>query len=287
MPGNEAFAENLSRACDLPVRACEFHRFPDGETYVRVPGEIEAGNAVIVCTLDRPDQKILPLYFLARHLHAASGRRLGLVAPYLAYMRQDRQFKPGEVVTSEQFAALLSGLFDWLVTVDPHLHRHAALADIYSTDAQALHAAPIISQWIRENVRDPLLIGPDAESEQWVSAIANEIGAPAVVLNKTRRGDRDVEVALPDLTRWSRKTPVLLDDIVSTARTMIEAVEKMARQDLPKPVCIGVHAVFAEDAFRALRAAGPAQVVTCNTIQHETNAIDVVPLISDSVRARL
>jgi ribose-phosphate pyrophosphokinase len=152
----------LAQAVGAEIAEIEHRRFPDGETYLRYRTSPEGQRVILLCTLDRPDAKILPLIFAActaRELGAAS---LGLVCPYLAYMRQDRRFLPGEAVTSTHFAALLSSACDWLVTVDPHLHRRGSLSDIYSVPAIAVHAAPLISAWIRENVERPLLIGPDA-----------------------------------------------------------------------------------------------------------------------------
>ena len=122
-----------------------------------------------------------------------------LVAPYLAYMRQDTRFNPGEAVTSEYFARLLSGAIDRLITIDPHLHRRNSMQEIYSVPCDVLHAAGVISAWIRENIPQALLIGPDSESEQWVSEVARNAGAPSIVLEKIRHGDRDVEVSVIDV----------------------------------------------------------------------------------------
>ena len=139
---------------------------------------------MLVCTLDRPDDKFLPLVFAAAAARDLGAHGSALSAPYLAYMRQDRRFQPGEAVTSTYFAKLLSSQIDWLVTVDPHLHRRGSLAEIYSIPTQVMHAAPLISDWIRSEVKMPLLIGPDSESEQWVAAVARDAGAPHVVLQK-------------------------------------------------------------------------------------------------------
>jgi ribose-phosphate pyrophosphokinase len=134
-------------------------------------------------------------------------------------------------------------------------------------------------------VKAPLLVGPDAESEQWVRAVAADAGAPYRVLTKVRRGDTDVDVSLPDIAGVAERTPVLVDDIISTGATMAAAVRHLRRQGLPPPICLGVHAVFATGSYDALRAAGAAQIVTTNTIAHETNAIDVLPLLVPSVMA--
>ena len=209
---------------------------------------------------------------------------VGLVSPYLAYMRQDRRFQPGEAVTSAYFAKLLSGQIDWLVTVDPHLHRRGSLAEIYSVPTHVMHAAALISEWIRAQVKMPLLIGPDSESEQWVATVARDAGIPYVVLQKERHGDRDVEVSVPDVARWRSHTPVLIDDIVSTGRTMIETIGHLKREGMLPPVCVAVHGVFAGTAFGDLVAAGAGKVATTNTVAHETNSIDVTALLAAGLR---
>ena len=190
-------------------------------------------------------------------------------------------------MTSSAFARLLSGFLDWLVTIDPHLHRRSRLEEIYSIPCSVLHAAPAISAWIREHVDRPLIVGPDAESLQWVEAIANAADAPHIVLRKQRRGDRDVEVSVPDVDRWKGHTPVLADDIISTARTMIETVRHLRRTQLAPPICIGVHAVFAGDAYDALQDAGAARIITCDAIAHPSNGIRLGGLLGCSVRSML
>ena len=282
LPGNERFAAALAPLLRAEVGVLTVRRFPDGESYVRLETPVAGRDVVLVCTLDRPDDKVLPLAFVSAAAAELGARRRGLVAPYLAYMRQDRRFREGEGVTSAYFARMLSSEVDWLVTVDPHLHRRSTLGEIYSIPNRVVHAAPLVSAWIRTHVDRPLLVGPDAESEQWVSAVAEGASAPHVVLEKVRRGDRDVEVSVPDVERWRDHTPVLVDDIISTARTMIETVGHLRRAGMAPPVCVGVHGVFAEGAEAALRDAGAARVITSDTIPHPTNAIDVAPLVAEA-----
>lgn len=284
LPGNESLAAGLAKTLNAEVGTVAIRRFPDGETYLRYETPVSGRSLVLVCPLDRPDDKFLPLAFAAAAARDLGATRVGLVAPYLAYMRQDRRFQPGEAVTSGYFAKLLSSQIDWLVTVDPHLHRRGSLAEIYSVPTQVMHAAPLISDWIRHEVRMPLLIGPDSESEQWVAAVARDADAPHVILEKTRHGDRDVDVAVPDVARWRDHTPVLVDDILSTGRTMIETISHLRRQGMRPPVCVAVHGIFAGDAFEALMATGAGKVVTTNTISHPTNAIDVTRLVAEGLR---
>lgn len=284
LPGNEALAASLSIEIGGERGDAEIRRFPDGETYVRLDSPVAGQEIVLICTLDRPDAKLLPLLFLARLAKELGAARVGLVAPYLSYMRQDRRFKPGEAVTSAYFAEIISRSVDWMVTIDPHLHRRSSLKEIYAIPARALGAAPLVSAWIRDRIKQPLLIGPDEESGQWVAAVAVAAGAPYVVLEKERRGDRDVKVSVPEVDRWRSHTPVLLDDIISTGRTMIETAHHLRAAGMAPPVCVGIHGVFAANALAEMHTAGIADIVTCNTIPHETNRIDVAPLLAPTIR---
>lgn len=275
MPGNETLAERLGKLLGWDAGAIAVRRFPDGESCLRLLTAVQGREVALVCTLDRPDDKLLPLYFAASIARELGARRIGLIIPYLAYMRQDARFHEGEGITSAHFARLVSGMADWLLTVDPHLHRHHTLRAIYSIRTAVVHAAPAIAQWIARNVPRPLVIGPDAESEQWASEVAKGAGCPYTVLQKTRHGDREVEVSVPDSAQWQGRTPVLVDDIVSTARTMIAATTHLHAAGLTAPVCIAVHPVFAGDACAALQAAGVERIVSCNTIAHPSNQIDL------------
>lgn len=261
----------------------ELRRFPDGELYVRLEGEL--GDDVVIVGNASGDN-FLRLAFLAGTARDLGATRVGLVAPYLAYMRQDSRFKPGEGVTARYFAQLVSGTIDWLVTVDPHLHRLDSLAGVYTIPTTIARAAPAIAQWIMGAVSHPVLVGPDAESVQWVQAVAERCGAPFVILEKTRRGDRDVSITAPDRA-WNGHTPVVIDDIVSTGRTMIEATRQLRAAGSAPPMCVAIHAVFADALNEALIDAGARGIVTCDTISHATNQICVAEPLAAAVRERL
>lgn len=283
MPGNDLFARLLRAAWPGDVGALAVRRFPDGESLVRLetpPGE---RDVALVCTLHEPDGQLVPLLFAAATARELGARSVGLVAPYLAYMRQDRRFQPGESRSAAHFARLLSQHFDWLVTVDPHLHRYHALDEIYDLPSATVHTAPLLARWIASHVPRPLIVGPDAESRQWVAAIAESAGLPWRVLEKVRSGDRQVEIRVPE-PGGSDRTPVLADDIISSGTTLAEVIGQLRAQGSRKPVCVAVHAVFAEWAYWLLLDAGAGQIVTTNTILHASNAIDVSAAVAQECR---
>lgn len=285
MPGNEAFSAALARAGGGELGRLETRRFPDGERYLRILSDVAGRPVDIVCTLANPDPDFLTLVFAADAARDLGAVEVNLVAPYLAYMRQDRRFQPGEAVTSRTFARVVSASFDRLITVDPHLHRYKALSDLYTLDTQVLHAAPLLADWIAREVKQPLIIGPDEESEQWVSAVAEWAGAPHVVLRKIRHGDRDVEIAIPDLSRFQDRLPVLIDDIASSGRTLVEAAAQLPQQGLRRPVCVVVHGVFAGESYAQLSAVAE-RIISTDSVPHPSNAISLAPLVTQAMEHR-
>ena len=274
MPGNSKLAEELRSSFRCQIVTPQLHRFPDDEVRVTLVGDFVGRDVQVLCSLDRPDDKILPIVFIAELARELGARRVGLIAPYLAYMRQDIRFNPGEAISSRPFARLLSQTFDWLLTVDPHLHRYKSLCEIYSIRTHAVHAAPALARWISANVPAPVLIGPDGESAQWVSEVAGDCAAPYTVMRKVRRGDRTVDVEFADTSKLSGRIPVLVDDIISSGQTMLSAISALRQRSSATPLCLAVHGVFSVNAYDELLRSG-ARVLSTNTIDHPSNVVSL------------
>jgi ribose-phosphate pyrophosphokinase len=283
-PGAQDCAQRIAHRLEARLVAVEHRRFPDAESLVRVLGEVRGLECTVVARLRDPDPQLPGLFFLADALRDLGAAGVGLAAPYLPYMRQDMRFRPGEAIASRSLAAWMSERFDWLVTVDPHLHRIPSLDRIFSIPTAVVPSAAAIAMWVHSHVRRPHIVGPDEESAQWVRDVAGLAGCGFTVLKKTRLGDRQVDIEMPDLSALQGCTPVLVDDIISSGRTLAEVVRRLRSAGLQAPACVAVHALFAEGAEQVLREAGAASVVSCNTLVHPTNAIDVTAAIAEALR---
>lgn len=283
--GHEAMADAIAVRSSAERGRMQTRRFPDGECYLRFETDVADRDVVFVANLARPDDHIAALIFAAATAKELGARRVGLVTPYLPYMRQDRRFHPGEAVTSCLFARLVSSQFDWLVTVDPHLHRHASLAELYTIPAVTVSATPLVAEWIKAHVDDPLLLGPDGESEQWVSAVAALTGAPWAVSHKTRHGDRDVTVTLPDIAQWRGRTVVILDDIIASGNTMMATLVQARKAGYANALCMAIHGIFCDDSYSALSRAGARRIVSTDSVPHESSAIGLASVLADAVVA--
>ena len=280
-------ALRLASACALPTLAVARHRFPDEELKLLL--DLPAGTQTLVVyrSLDRPNEKLVELLLLARHARRAGVPRLVLVAPYLGYMRQDIAFQPGEVVSQTIVGKFLAELFDAVITVDPHLHRISRLDEaIPLQDAIALSAAGSLAERVASERDHPLLVGPDAESRQWVESAATVRQLDHAVCSKQRHGDRDVVITLPDVAVAGRAV-VLLDDVASSGRTLAGAARLLLQAGASSVDVAVTHALFAGDALAVMESAGIGTVWSTDCIQHPSNAVSMAPLLATALNPLL
>jgi ribose-phosphate pyrophosphokinase len=274
-----ASAERIAQAAGIALAQVERHRFPDGELKLRLPPTLPK-QVVLLRTLDHPNEKLVELLLVSRTARLLGAQHLTLVAPYLAYMRQDIAFNPGEVVSQRVVGSFLATLFDAVITVDPHLHRVATLEEAVPVPrAVVLSGAPLLADWIADHVDKPLLVGPDEESAQWIAQAADRHQCDFAVCRKIRHGDRNVEVALPDV-KVSGRNVVLLDDVASSGHTLAVATRLLLAAGAARVDVAITHALFADDALDLIQTAGVSEVWSTDCIPHSTNAVSMAPAIA-------
>ncbi|MGR2737833.1 ribose-phosphate diphosphokinase [Billgrantia sp. Q4P2] len=276
-------ARRLASAAAIEAHRIACHRFPDEELCLRLPDMALPDCLVIYRSLDRPNDKLVELMLLSRHAREQGVGRLVLVAPYLAYMRQDIAFNPGELVSQRLVGGFLAELFDAVITVDPHLHRIERLEQaVPLRHAVTLSAAPRLAEEIVTRRGDALLLGPDSESQQWVESAARIAGLEYGTCIKKRHGDRDVEIALPDLVIAGRRV-VLLDDVASSGRTLAQAAERVLAAGAASVDVAVTHALFVGDALGVIRQAGVGEVWSTDTIGHESNTVFMASVLAEAL----
>lgn len=276
-------AQNLANALQVGYREIRRHVFPDGESLIQVPVELPQ-HVVLIRSLNQPNDKLIELLFSVSALRQHGAKRVTLVAPYLCYMRQDTENQPGEAVSQRVIGQLLADHFDDVITVDPHLHRVQRLDQaIPIRNAQAVSASAIIGRFVASRYTSEILLGPDSESEQWVREIATRIGFSYAVATKIRSGDQLVEVSIPQRD-YTAQSIILIDDMVSTGRTLAQASSKLLQAGARQVDAIITHPLFCSDAEQCMRQSGVTHIWSTDSITHPTNAIALTDLLASAVK---
>jgi len=279
---SQDLAKRVARKIKAPYAALIVKHFPDKETYLRLPKEVKGKEVILIGSMHpNPDLIMIETIFAARTAKELGAKKVTIVAPYLAYMRQDKRFHPRECKSNSIMAALMT-CGDKIITIDPHLHRINSLSDIFTIPAKRLSANDAIAKYIKKNIKDEVIVGPDIESYQWAKAIADKINVHATVLRKKRYTSRHVRIVVKKGTDFKGKNVVIVDDIISTGQTMIEPIKQIKRMGAKKIYCIGFHGLFVEGALKKLRKLG-VRVLTTNTIVNPVSKIDMSDTIAKAL----
>lgn len=275
-----ALAEQLS----CPYREIEVRRFPDGEALVKIPTPLP--DRIIICrSLNHPDEKLIEVLLAAKTAREHGVEFISLVAPFLCYMRQDKSFQPGEAVSQSIIGKLIAQMVDEVITVDAHLHRVTHLNDaVPCARAVNLSSTPFMARFLRQNVNNPLLVGPDRESEQWVAALARTIKIDWIVCDKQRLGDRRVHVALPHNTDVSNRCAVIIDDMVATGHTIAETAKTLRAAGASTIHCMVTHPLFVDGADQLLTESGITNIWSSDSVTHQSNVIELAPLLAQAFK---
>lgn len=277
-------AAELAMDCRIPVYPIDVHRFPDGESLVRVHGT--ASMALLFRSLDDPNPKLIELLLAASALRDRGAAQVILVAPYLAYMRQDTAFHDGEAVSQQVIGQLLATWFDGMVTVDPHLHRIASLGEVMNgIPALAVSAAPALVKAIGKEL-DPrtVLVGPDSESRPWVESIARPLGLEVLVGEKVRKGDREVALAIPAIAMVRGRPAMLVDDMISSGTTLIAGARLLRAAGAKDVEAVATHSLSSAADLERLGRAGIARLRATDSTSSPIATIPLADVLANAIR---
>jgi len=186
-------AKSIARKAKSKYSELNVKNFPDDELHIKYEIDLKNQEVYLVQTLYPSTKAILELLISAHTAKDMGAKKINLIAPYMAYMRQDKRFFKGEAISSLVIGELFK-IFDEIITIDPHLHRHKSLNDIFYNKTTLLSSNELIEKYLQNNYSNVYIIGPDEESNQWAEEIAKKIGVKSIVFNKKRYNSEKVKV---------------------------------------------------------------------------------------------
>ncbi len=285
IPGMSAhtLAVRIAAELDCKVSSCEFKRFPDGELYTRVLDDIKDEDVTIVQSI-RTDSDLICLLQLIDAVEEASETKV--FVPYLGYVRQDKRFEPGEAISARAIARSIcaAGVIDTIYVINVH---NRAVLKYFNVDTKELNAAPLIGNYIaKREIPHPVIIGPDEGAAELTKTVAAPRGFDYDVLEKRRISGEEVEIKLPKKLSLSveGKNVVIVDDIISTGRTISEAASMLRAQGANDIHVACVHGVFVQNAVPRMLRAGVKEIIATDTIEAELSKISVAEMVAGELK---
>jgi ribose-phosphate pyrophosphokinase len=283
----EHLAVELSQLRGYELVSVEVKKFPDGETYVRILGDVSGRDVVYINSLQRgPNEALIETLLTLDALRDLGARTIIAVIPYMSYARQDERFNPGEAISIQTIARLFKSVkSDYIVTIDMHLHRIKDPKSIFGENFYNVTAVGELARYIKKHydVSNAVVVGPDEEAEQWVKIMAEELGGLSYgVLKKTRVSAEKVVVEAEGV-EVSGCEVIIVDDIISTGGTIVEAVNTLRSLGARGFYVTAVHPILVGNAYARLIGLGPKDLVATNTIVSPISKVSVAPIIGHVV----
>jgi ribose-phosphate pyrophosphokinase len=283
----ENLANTVANQLDVTSGKLEVRRFPDGEKYLRILNEVKNEHVIVIQSMHHtPDDFLFEYLLLVDALKDLGAKRVTSFVPYFAYARQDERFKPGEALSFKTVSKLIQSVgTDEIFTIDMHQHRVVKSSEVFGIPSHNLSAMRLLADYVRKEgkLTNPLVIGPDAEAEQWAKLAAESLNAEYDVFEKKRLGDSKVEIR-PRRSSAKDRDVLIVDDIISTGGTIIEASKILFSQGARRIEVACTHPILASEALSRILAIGVANVVGTDTVPCPISYVSVAPLIADNVR---
>jgi ribose-phosphate pyrophosphokinase len=284
---SENLANSVANQLSLTLGKAEIKRFPDGEKYLRVLNEVKDDHVIVIQSMHHtPDDFLFEYLLLVDTLKDLGAKKVTGFIPYFAYARQDERFKPGEALSFKTVSKLIEAVgTDEIYTIDMHQHRVLSSSDVFRIPSHNLSAMPLLANYVRKEgkLRDPLVIGPDSEAEQWAKLASETLGTDYDVFEKKRLAADKVEVR-PRRANAKGRDILIVDDIISTGGTIIEASKILLSQGAKRIEVACTHPILATDALNRIRAAGVLNVIGTDTVPGPISYVSVAPLIAEHIK---
>ncbi len=283
-PASLDIAAGVASKLGAKLAKVESVNFPDGESKIRILEEPRNKSIAIVQSLYPPQDKHLLQLLMIAHKLSEDGADVNAVVPYLAYMRQDKEFLRGEVITLGVISHLFRSVgVRRLVTVDMHSAQGLGL---FSIPAYSCSAIPLLAEHILANykLRNPIAISPDFGSSSRAEAFAAIIKSEYISFKKTRDRSTGEIMTEEQNLNLSGRDAVIVDDMISTGGSVAKCAELLKKYGANKVIATCTHALLLGASVEKMTNAGVDEIVASNTVPSRYSKVDVAPLLASYLK---
>ena len=286
-----ALAQEICAYLGIPLGNLTLYNFSDGEDYCQIDENVRGADVFVVQPTCSPvNDHVMELLILLDAFRRSSASRITAVLPYFGYARQDKKDKPRVPIAAKLMADLLTAAgADRILTMDLHA---AQIQGFFNIPVDHLFAAPVILDAIRKlQLDDLVIVSHDVGGLTRARAIAKRLEASLAVIDKRRTGKNETEI-LNVVGDVAGKDVLILDDIIDTAGTLVQAAAALRTGGAKRTYAAAVHGVFSGPALERIEGSKLESLLVTNTIPVEAamarcpriRALSVAPLLGEAIQ---
>lgn len=289
---NPDLSKAIAAQLGTPLSRMQAGRFSDGEIWVRIEESVRGADVFVVQPTCPPtSENIMELLVILDALKRASARRTTAVIPYYGYARQEKKLKPREPISAKLMADLISVAgANRILTVDLHVQ---SIQGFFDVPVDHLPAGPILAEDLTARSlggSDTVVVSPDVGGVGGAKALADRLSAALAIIAKRRPEANRVE-AVEVIGEMDGKRVVLVDDIIDTGGSIVQAAEMVAARGAREIYAYATHPVFSGDAVDRLEASPIKEVVVTDTIpvpaskrRDKIRVLSIAPVLGEAIR---
>lgn len=281
-PASQILGFKIGKLLKAKVVPLDFKRFPDGEAYIRIDGDIQDEHVAVVQSTFPTDPHLIELFLLLDTVKELAASKITAIVPYLAYARQDKRFRPGEAISIKTIIRLIENIgVDELYTIN--IHEEAVLNE-FKMPIINLSAMNAIGIYLKKyDLKDPYIVSPDQGAEFLAKEVAETLRADVSSCFKKRDPiTGEIETEVVKLNVKGRDT-VIIDDIISTGGTIVNAAKMLKAQGARRVFVGATHALLIQNARTRIMQAQVEEIIGTDTVLNEVSKISVASLIADAL----
>jgi ribose-phosphate pyrophosphokinase len=288
---NRPLAEEIAQYLRVPLGDAEVTRFSDGEIFVQLNENLRGADVFLIQPTCPPvNDNLMELLIMIDAIKRASAHRITAVLPYYGYARQDRKVQGRVPITAKLVADLLTAAgVQRVLALDLHAGQ---IQGFFNIPVDHLFAGPavMIDYLLKRDLKDPVVVSPDAGGVERARAIAKRFNAALAIIDKRREGP-NAAVAMHLIGDVRDRDAVVIDDMIDTAGTLTQAVGALEREGARRILACGVHPVLSGPAIDRIKASPIEEVIVTNSIPvsaekrvARVTVLTVAPLLGEAIR---
>ncbi len=285
---SNGIAEEISSILNVPMIGAEYHILADGESYVRIPEKVSGKIVILVQSTYPPqDKHLIELFLLMDAIKSYNPKKIILIVPYLAYLRQNKRFKEGEPISADIMLKMIKNAgADALVTIEPH--RPESLV-VFGGKSMIADPLPAYVAAVPKGLKKAVVLSPDNGGLQRAERFAKLLGTPFTSIDKERdKTTGKIYIKSESTFDFKNRDVIIIDDVISTGGTVAQAAKFVKSEGANKVLVIAAHLIMVGNCGKKIKNAGVSSITGLNTVPSKgTRVVDASRILTESIEGIL